>query len=83
MKKTHTTRSAPAGRSRLLRRAYSAEAAAKAGSGCESWLDEGGFFNLRLLIGVFIVMAGVFLALAGLGAVLRAHCEHGTSAAEA
>ena len=26
------------------------------------------FFSLRLLIGVFVVMAGVFLALAGLGA---------------
>src|SRR5437870_11831476 len=25
------------------------------------------FFNLRLLIGVFVVLAGVFLALAGLG----------------
>ena len=30
-------------------------------------LGEGGFFNLRLLIGLFIVLAGVFLALAGLG----------------
>ena len=60
--------SAPARRSRLLRRAYSAEAAAKAGSTCEGWIGEGGFFNLRLLIGVFVVMAGVFLALAGLGA---------------
>jgi hypothetical protein len=27
-----------------------------------------GFFNLRILIGLFIVVAGVCLALAGLGA---------------
>ena len=58
---------APARRSRLLRRAYSAEAVAKTGSSCEGWISEGGFFSLRLLIGVFVVMAGVFLALAGLG----------------
>src|SRR5436189_3077606 len=31
-------------------------------------LGEGGFFNLRVLIGLFIVLAGVFLALAGFGA---------------
>ena len=30
-------------------------------------LGEGGFFNLRVLIGLFIVLAGVSLALAGLG----------------
>ena len=30
-------------------------------------LDEGGFFNLRVLIGLFIGLAGVSLALAGLG----------------
>src|SRR6266567_510034 len=30
-------------------------------------LGEGGFFNLRVLIGLFIVVAGVFLALAGFG----------------
>src|SRR5206468_3747506 len=30
-------------------------------------LGEGGFFNLRVLIGLFVVLAGVFLALAGLG----------------
>src|SRR5438128_293797 len=30
-------------------------------------LGEGGCFNLRVLIGLFIVLAGVFLALAGLG----------------
>src|SRR5881296_3206256 len=30
-------------------------------------LGEGGFFNLRVLIGLFIVLAGVFLALIGLG----------------
>jgi hypothetical protein len=28
---------------------------------------EGGFFNLRILIGLFVVVAGIFLALAGLG----------------
>jgi hypothetical protein len=47
----------PARRSRLLRR-----------STCEGWIGEGGFFHLRLLIGVFVVVAGVFLELAGLGA---------------
>ena len=31
-------------------------------------LGERGFFNLRLLIGLFIVLAGVCLALAGVGA---------------
>src|SRR2546428_7476580 len=30
-------------------------------------LGEGGFFNLRVLIGLFVVLAGVFLALASLG----------------
>ena len=30
-------------------------------------LGEGGFFNLRVLIGLCVVLAGVFLALAGLG----------------
>src|SRR5262245_52324641 len=30
-------------------------------------LSEGGFFNLRVVIGLFIVLAGLFLALAGLG----------------
>src|SRR5204863_4317603 len=30
-------------------------------------LGEGGFFNLRVLIGLFIVLAGVFLELAGFG----------------
>ena len=28
---------------------------------------EGGFFNLRVLIGLFVVLAGVFLALLGFG----------------
>jgi hypothetical protein len=36
--------------SRLLRRAYSAEAAAKAGSSCEGWIGEGGFLNPRTWI---------------------------------
>src|SRR5207249_492564 len=30
-------------------------------------LGEGGFFNRRVLIGLFVVLAGVFLALAGFG----------------
>ena len=30
-------------------------------------LREGGFFNLRVLIGLFVVLAGVFLALLGFG----------------
>jgi hypothetical protein len=30
-------------------------------------LGEGGFFNLRVLIGLFVLLAGVFLALGGLG----------------
>src|SRR5438552_18790208 len=30
--------------------------------------SEGGFFNLRVLIGLCVVLAGVFLALLGLGA---------------
>ena len=30
-------------------------------------LSEGGFFNLRVLIGLFVVLAGIFLALLGLG----------------
>src|SRR5229473_6558088 len=30
--------------------------------------SQSAFFNLRVLIGLFIVLAGVFLALAGLGA---------------
>jgi len=57
MKKKHITQSAPASRSRLLRR-----------SSCEGWIGEGRFFNLRIVIGLFIVVAGVYLALAGLGA---------------
>src|SRR5207253_3894151 len=31
-------------------------------------LGEGGFFNLRVLIGFFVILAGVFLALLGFGA---------------
>src|SRR5437867_8772986 len=30
-------------------------------------LGEGGFFNLRVLIGLSVILAGVFLALAGFG----------------
>ncbi len=39
---------------------------------CHS-LGEGGFFSLRLLIGLFIVLAGVFMALLGLGALSNGH----------
>jgi hypothetical protein len=31
-------------------------------------LGDGGFFNLRVLIGLFVILAGVFLAFAGFGA---------------
>ena len=50
MKNKHANESAPARRSPLLRRAYSAEAAAKAGSSGEGWIGEGGFLNLRTRI---------------------------------
>src|SRR5437762_11695590 len=40
---------------------------------CHS-LGEGGFFSLRLLIGLFIVLAGVFMALLGFGA-FSAHAQ--------
>ena len=62
MKKKYTAQSAPARRSRLLRRAYSAEAAAKAGSSCGGWIGEGGFCNLRSLTGLIPVAALAFLA---------------------
>ena len=38
-------------------------------------LGEGGFFNLRVLVGLFIVLAGIFLALLGLGAVSNAFAQ--------
>ena len=63
MKKKHTAQSAPARRSRLLRRAYSAEAAAKAGSSCEGWIGEGGFASLCIFLGILVFFAGVLLAL--------------------
>ena len=44
--------------------------------------SQSAFFNLRVLIGLFIVLAGVFLALAGLGAFSALAAEHRTSAAE-
>ena len=36
--------------------------------------SQSAFFNLRVLIGLFIVLAGVFLALVGFGAFSR-HCD--------
>src|SRR5436190_7258265 len=38
-------------------------------------LGEGGFFNLRVLIGLFVVLAGVFLALFGMGAFSSAFAQ--------
>ena len=43
--------------SRLLRR-----------NSCEGWIGEGGFFNPRVLMSLFIVLTSVCLTLAGLGA---------------
>src|SRR6266571_865484 len=45
----------------------SARARLPAREGFRSSLGEGGFFNLRVLIGLFIVVAGVSLALLGSG----------------
>src|SRR6266568_1018286 len=56
MKKKSASQSAPARRSPWLAVVFKRRR-----------LGEGGFFNLRVLIGLFIVLAGVFLALAGFG----------------
>src|SRR6266516_1641117 len=56
MKKKSASQSAPAHRSLSTRRSLARRP-----------VGEGGFFNLRVLIGLFIVVAGVFLALAGFG----------------
>src|SRR6266516_7053998 len=56
MKKKSASQSAPAHRSLSTRRSLARRP-----------VGEGGFFNLRVLIGLFVVLAGVFLALAGLG----------------
>jgi len=56
---------APARRSRLLRRAYSAEAAAKAGSSCEGWIGEGGFFRPRALLTLFVCSVAACSMLSG------------------
>ena len=67
--KRHTTLLARARRSRLLRRAYSAEAAAKAGSSCEGWIGDGGFFRPHVLLTVLVCSAaGYFVASEGLPA---------------
>ena len=52
MKKKHTAQSAPARRSRLLRR-----------SSCEGWIGEGGFASLCIFLGILVFFAGVLLAL--------------------
>ena len=59
MKKKRTPQFAPARHSRLLRRAYSAEAAAKAGSSCEGWIGEGGFLRLCISLGMLVFLAGI------------------------
>src|SRR5436309_12287839 len=56
MKKKSASQSAPARRSLSTRRSLARRP-----------VGEGGFFNPRVLIGLFIVVAGVFLALAGFG----------------
>ncbi len=56
MKKKSASQSAPAHRSLSTRRSLARRP-----------VGEGGFFNLRVLIGLFIVLAGVFLALVGFG----------------
>jgi len=38
-------------------------------------VGEGGFFNLRVLVGLFVFLAGVFLALLGFGAFSNASAE--------
>ena len=38
-------------------------------------LGEGGFFNLRVLIGLFVVLAGVLLALLGFGTFSNASAQ--------
>src|SRR5262245_19410974 len=66
MKKNSTSQPARARRSlwlaRLSRRSFSEEGSFKGRR-----LGEGGFFNLRVLIGVFLVLAGIFFALLGFG----------------
>src|SRR6266508_824801 len=52
MKKKHTAQSAPARRSRLLRR-----------SSCEGWIGEGGFSNLCISLGMLVFLAGMLIAL--------------------
>ena len=56
MKKKSASKSVPVRRSLSTRRSLATRL-----------VGEGGFFNLRVLIGLFIVLAGVFLALIGLG----------------
>ncbi len=56
MKKKSASQSAPARRSLSTRRSLARRP-----------VGEGGFLNLRVLMGLFIVLAGVFLALAGFG----------------
>ena len=58
MKKKSTSQSAPVRRSLSTRRSLA-----------RRLVGEGGFFNLRVLIGLCIALAGVSLALVGIGAL--------------
>ena len=59
MKKKSTSQSARARRSLSTCRSSA--------SARRRLVGEGGFFNLRILVGLFTVLAGVFLALLGFG----------------
>src|SRR6266516_3780161 len=54
----------------LSRRSFSED-----GSFTRRRLGEGGFLNLRVLIGLFMVLAAVFLALLGFGAFSNASAQ--------
>jgi trimeric autotransporter adhesin len=45
-------------------------------------LDKGGFINLRVVIGLFVVLAGVFLALVGFGAFSSVYAQNGPTRAQ-
>ena len=64
MKKKSTSQSATARRSLSTRHSLARRP-----------VGEGGFFNLRILIGLFVVLAGVFLALFGMGAFSSAFAQ--------
>ena len=52
MKKKHTAQSAPARRSRLLRRRT-----------CEGWIGAGGFLSICISLGTLVFLAGILVAL--------------------